>query len=47
MDIGRVINRCIKFRDPNYDKLGNSLNYFVRSSNDKPNQGYENKLLAV
>ena len=34
--------------DPNYDYLGNSIDYFLRSeSNDKPNQGYENSLLSA
>ena len=38
----------LSYRDPNYDKLGNSLNYFVRSeSNDKPNQGYENTVVSA
>ncbi len=38
----------INFTDPNYNFLGNSLNYFVSSTqNDKPDQGYENTLLAA
>ena len=33
--------------DPNYDFLGNSLNYFLLSeSNDKPDQGYENTVIS-
>ena len=33
--------------DPNYDFLGNSLNYFISSeSNDKPDQGYENSIIT-
>ena len=33
----------INYTNPNYDFLGNSINYFLGStSNDKPNQGYEN-----
>ena len=36
----------LNFTDPNYDFLGNSLNYFISSStNDKPDQGYENKIV--
>ena len=35
------------FVDPNYDFLGNSLNYFISSeSNDKPDQGYENSIIT-
>ena len=38
----------INYTDPNYNFLGNSLNYFVSSTeNDKPDQGYENTLLAA
>ena len=38
----------INFTDPNYNFLGNSLNYFVSSTqNDKPDQGYENTLLSA
>ena len=38
----------INFTDPNYNFLGNSLNYFVSSSeNDKPDQGYENTILSA
>jgi outer membrane protein insertion porin family len=38
----------ISINDPNYDKLGNSLNYFLRSeSNDKPDQGYENSVVSA
>ena len=49
MDIDEEsLTGVLSFRDPNYDKLGNSLNYFVRSeSNDKPNQGYENTVIAA
>ncbi len=40
------LSGTLNFTDPNYDFLGNSLNYFVSSStNDKPNQGYENKII--
>ena len=38
----------VSFNDPNYDRLGNSLNYYVRSEgNDKPDQGYENTVVAA
>ena len=38
----------LSFNDPNYDFLGNSLNYFIRNeSNDKPNQGYENTVVSA
>ncbi len=38
----------LNYTDPNYNFLGNSLNYFVSSSeNDKPDQGYENTLMAA
>ena len=38
----------INYNDPNYDFLGNSLNYFLRSeSNDKPDQGYENSIISA
>ncbi len=37
----------LNFSDPNYDFLGNSINYFIKSeSNDKPNQGYENTIIS-
>ena len=38
----------LSLSDPNYDYLGNSLNYFIKSeSNDKPNQGYENTVVSA
>ena len=38
----------LSFIDPNYDYMGNSLNYFIKSeSNDKPNQGYENTVVSA
>ena len=38
----------LNYRDPNYDLLGNALNYSVSSTkSDKPNQGYENTILAA
>ena len=37
----------INYSNPNYDFLGNSINYFLEStSNDKPNQGYENTTIS-
>ena len=36
------------FNNPNYDLLGNSLNYSLSSqSNDKPDQGYENTVIGA
>ena len=38
----------LSLTDPNYDFLGNSLNYFLKSeSNDKPDQGYENSVVSA
>ena len=38
----------INYRNPNYDLLGNSLNYNLTNvTNDKPEQGYENKLIST
>ena len=38
----------INYQNPNYDLLGNSLNYNLTNvTNDKPDQGYENKLLST
>ena len=35
------------YTNPNYDLLGNSIEYHVQNtSNDKPDQGYENKLIT-
>ena len=40
------IQGTFNYTDPNYDFLGNSINYYVGStSNDKPDQGYENTIL--
>ena len=37
----------LSYRDPNYDFLGNSLNYSISSEkNDKPDQGYENSIIS-
>ncbi len=38
----------LSFNDPNYNFLGNSLNYSIRSeNNDKPDMGYENSIYAA
>ena len=38
----------LRFTNPNYDYLGNSISYNISSeSNDKPNQGYENSLITI
>ena len=38
----------LSYSDPNYDFLGNALNYSISSqSNDKPDQGYENTILSA
>ncbi len=38
----------LNYSDPNYDFLGNTLNYFISSeTNDKPDQGYENSLISL
>ena len=35
----------LNYTDPNYNFLGNSINYFISSeTNDKPDQGYENSI---
>ncbi len=49
MDIDEEsLSGTISMNDPNYDFLGNSLNYFLKSeSNDKPDQGYENSVVSA
>ena len=38
----------LNFTDPNYNFLGNALNYSISSqSNDKPDQGYENSIMSA
>ena len=38
----------VSYSDPNYNFLGNSINYYLSSqSNDKPNQGFENSVIAA
>ena len=42
------LSGVVSYNDPNYDFLGNSINYFLSSeTNDKPNQGYENSLVSA
>ncbi len=41
------LSGTLNFSDPNYDFLGNSINYYITSqNNDKPDQGYENTLIT-
>ena len=38
----------LNYTDPNYDFLGNALSYYLTSSsNDKPEQGYENTIVSA
>ena len=38
----------LNYSDPNYDLLGNSINYRLANiSNDKPDQGYENTIFTA
>ena len=38
----------LNYNDPNYDFLGNSINYSISSqTNDKPDQGYENSIISA
>ena len=42
------IQGTLSFSDPNYDFLGNSLNYSLsNTTNDKPDQGYENTVTSA
>ena len=42
------LSGVLSMNNPNYDNLGNSLNYFIRSEgNDKPDQGYENTVVSA
>ncbi len=42
------LSGVLNYNDPNYDFLGNSINYFLASeTNDKPDQGYENSLFSA
>ncbi len=41
------LDGTLRYTNPNYDFLGNSVNYSVSSSkNDKPDQGYENSIIS-
>ena len=41
------LSGTLNFSDPNYDFLGNSINYYITSqNNDKPDQGYENTIIT-
>ena len=38
----------LNYNDPNYDFLGNTINYSISSqTNDKPDQGYENTIISA
>ena len=38
----------LNYNDPNYDFLGNAINYSISSqTNDKPDQGYENSIISA
>ena len=42
------LSGVLSMMNPNYDNLGNSLNYYLRSEgNDKPDQGYENTIVSA
>ncbi len=42
------LSGILNYTDPNYDFLGNSINYFVSNeNNDKPDQGYENTIIST
>ena len=44
----KAIRGTLNYSDPNYDFLGNSINYYLSSTkNDKPDQGYENTLITA
>ena len=49
MDIDEEsLTGVLSMTDPNYDFLGNSLSYFIKSeNNDKPDQGYENTVAST
>jgi len=41
------LSGTLSYLDPNYDFLGNTLNYSISSeANDKPDQGYENSIIS-
>ena len=38
----------LNYTNPNYNFFGNEINYFLEStSNDKPDQGYENTVISA
>jgi outer membrane protein insertion porin family len=42
------LSGVLSYTDPNYNFLGNSISYYVgSSSNDKPDQGYENTTITA
>tara|TARA_S200000501_G_scaffold339394_1_gene346970 strand:- start:1337 stop:3568 length:2232 start_codon:yes stop_codon:yes gene_type:complete len=42
-----ALKGTLRYTDPNYDFLGNSINYSLSSQqNDKPDQGYENSIIS-
>ena len=42
------ISGQVNYTNPNYDFLGNAVNYFISSkSNDKPDQGFENTIVSA
>lgn len=42
------LSGTLSYSDPNYNFLGNSINYSISSAqNDKPNQGYENSIISA
>ena len=49
MDIdAESLSGVLNFTDPNYNFLGNSINYYVSSeSSDRATQGYENSILST
>ncbi len=41
------LHGTLRYTNPNYDFLGNSVNYSISSQqNDKPDQGYENSIIS-
>ena len=43
----KSLSGVLRFTDPNYNFLGNSLSYAIASEdNDKPDQGYENSIVS-
>ena len=43
-----ALKGTLNYSNPNYDFLGNALNYYVTSeANDKPDQGYENTIMGA